>query len=119
MLFKGDTRADLFRKHIQGRLLGISFMTLAELERWPLERNWGPSRRADLEAHLRHYTILPVNRDLCHWWAVVSFEARRRGHPIQAADAWIAATALHYDVPLITNNAADYSKVRGIVLLTA
>jgi tRNA(fMet)-specific endonuclease VapC len=33
MLFKGDTRAFAFLPHITGRLLGISFMTLAELER--------------------------------------------------------------------------------------
>jgi hypothetical protein len=32
MLFKGDTRVFHFRKHIVGRLLGISFMSLAEQE---------------------------------------------------------------------------------------
>jgi len=31
MLFKGDSRAGLYRSYISGRLLGISFMTLAEL----------------------------------------------------------------------------------------
>ena len=41
MLFKGDSRAQRYRVHISGRLLGISFMTLAELERWQLERRWG------------------------------------------------------------------------------
>lgn len=40
MLFKGDSRAAGFRNHLTGRLLGISFMTLAELERWSLERQW-------------------------------------------------------------------------------
>jgi len=34
-MFKGDTRAF---DYITARLLGISFMTLAELERWSLER---------------------------------------------------------------------------------
>jgi hypothetical protein len=33
MLFKGDSRAQRYRGHITGRLLGISFMSLAELER--------------------------------------------------------------------------------------
>lgn len=40
MLFKGDTRSLAYRPHLSGRLLGISFMTLAELERWSLERVW-------------------------------------------------------------------------------
>jgi hypothetical protein len=34
MLFKRDTRAMAYRPNIEGRLLGISFMTLAELDRW-------------------------------------------------------------------------------------
>ena len=46
MLFKGDTRAIAYRPHIEGRLLGISFMTLAELDRWSLERNCGRVRKA-------------------------------------------------------------------------
>jgi len=65
MLFKGDTRAFAFRRHIAGRLLGVSFMTLAELERWPLERVWGSLRKTELERHLAHYTALPVDRELC------------------------------------------------------
>ena len=118
MLFKGDSRAERYRVHIRDRLLGISFMTLAELERWPLERNWGLGRKAELAHHLTKYTVLPVNRELCAKWAEVSFGARRKGRPIQTADAWIAASALHYRAPLITNNASDYSMVDNLQLLT-
>ena len=119
MLFKGDTRAVAYRPHITGRLLGISFMTLAELERWPLERDWGQMRKIELERHLTRYVVLPVSRELCGKWAEVSFAAKRKGRPIQTADAWIAASALYYQVPLITNNRADYSVVDGLILLSA
>ena len=44
-LFKQDTRADLYKPHLQGHLLLISPMTRAELEAWALERNWGRPRR--------------------------------------------------------------------------
>src|ERR1700730_4077512 len=101
MLFKGDTRALAFRPHITGRLLGISFMKLAECGRWPLERGWGQARKLELAQHLAHYTALPVNRELCFKWAKVSFSAKRQGRPIQTADAWIAASALYYQVPLL------------------
>jgi tRNA(fMet)-specific endonuclease VapC len=119
MFFKGDTRAFSFRKHLADRLLGISFMTLAELERWPLDRAWGRVRKLELARHLERYTVLPVSRELCLKWAEVSFGARRLGRPIQTADAWIAASALHYQVPLITNNRVDYTMVRGLTLLSA
>jgi len=119
MLFKGDSRAHNYRGHMTGRLLGISFMTLAELDRWSLDRNWGRVRKAELETYLSKYTILPVTRELCSWWAKVSWEARKKGRPIQAADAWIAASALYYQVPLITHNASDYTMLGGLELLTA
>jgi tRNA(fMet)-specific endonuclease VapC len=109
MLFKGDSRAQQYRIHLAGRLLGISFMTLAEPERWQLERNWETIRKEELAQHLTKYVVLPVSRELCTKWAEVSWEARRKDRPIQTADAWIAASALYYRVPLITNNAADRS----------
>jgi len=119
MLCKGDTRALAYRPHLTGRLLGISFMTLAELERWALERAWGQRRKLELAQHLTRYAVLPVSRELCAKWAEVSFAARRKGRPIQTADAWIAASALYYQVPLITNNRSDYSVVDGLLLLSA
>jgi tRNA(fMet)-specific endonuclease VapC len=78
----------------------------------------GAVRKADLAQHLTKYIVLPANRELCTKWAEVSWEARRQGRPIQTADAWIAASALYYDVPLITNNASDYEMVSGLQLLT-
>ena len=114
MLFKGDSRAQHYRGHMGGRLLGISFMTFAELHRWHLERRWGALRRAELAEYLTRYVVLPASREICARWADVSWQARRKGRPIQTADAWIAASALHYQVPLITHNAADYATVDGL-----
>ncbi len=118
MLFKGDSRAAGFRDHLTDRLLGISFMTLAELERWSLERSWGLGRKADFARYLEKYTVLPVSRELCIKWAEVAFAAKRLGRPIQTADAWIAASAIHYQVPLITNNGSDYSMIAGLSVLS-
>lgn len=94
-------------------------MTLAELERWPLETSWGHMRRLELDQHLTRYAVLPVSRELCVKWADVTFRAKRKGRPIQTADAWIAATALYYRVPLVTHNPDDYAVVDGLVLLLA
>jgi predicted nucleic acid-binding protein len=44
MLFKGDSRAFSYRAYMTDRILGISFMTLAELDRWSLDRNWGTAQ---------------------------------------------------------------------------
>ena len=94
-------------------------MTLAELERWSLERNWGQRRKLELAQHLSRYVVLPVSRELCCKWAEISFAAKKKRRPIQTPDAWITASALYYQVPLITNNRDDYSMVDGLVLLSA
>jgi tRNA(fMet)-specific endonuclease VapC len=116
--FKGDTRSALYRPHLDGRLLVISFMSLAELHQWALERRWGERRRADLEAHLAGFTVFPYDPDLCRWWAAVKVAARRAGRPIQSSDAWIAATALLYGIPLVTHNPDDFAGVAGLTVIS-
>jgi tRNA(fMet)-specific endonuclease VapC len=116
--FRGDTRAELYRPHLTGKLLAISFMTLAELDQWALQRRWGAARRARMEAYLRTFVVYPFDRALCLKWAEVSVDARRRGRPIQTADAWIAATALLHNLPLVTHNPSDYAGVPGLTLVS-
>ncbi len=117
-VFRGDTRAERYRRHLRGRRLAASFMMVAELDRWVRERNWGAERRLALEAYLHHFTIYLVDRALCRTWAEISDDARRAGRPIQTADAWIAATARMHDLALVTHNASDYEGISGVTIIT-
>ena len=117
-LLKRDSRATLYRPHLADRRLIISFMTLAELDRWALERNWGEARRARMEEQLRRYVVYPSDRALRRTWAEVMVTARRRGQPIQTADAWIAATALLHGLPLVSHNRKDFAGVPGLTLIS-
>ena len=117
-LFKRDSRAELYRRHLTGALLTISFMTLAELERWTLEHNWGSARRAALDRYLERFVVHPSSPAICRIWAEVVVGVRRRGRVIQAADGWIAATALLLGAPLITNNRSDYAGVDGLTVIS-
>lgn len=118
-LFKGDSRAELYRPHLTGQLLTISFMTVAELEFWAQRTGWGRQRRARLAAHLESYVMYSAHRSLCRMWATVVDAGRRSGRPIHSEDAWIAATALLQDIPLVTHNARDYRHVDGLRLISA
>jgi predicted nucleic acid-binding protein len=40
--------------------------------------------------------------------------ARQAGRRVETADAWVAATALLYDAPLLTHNKSDYPGVPGL-----
>lgn len=118
-LFKKDTRARLYHRHLIGEPLFLSFMTLAELRQWALLHRWGQASRDRLERHLRAYQVYFADDDLGRLWAEVADGARRRGRPIDVADTWTAATALALEVPLVTHNAADYAGVDGLTLVSA
>jgi tRNA(fMet)-specific endonuclease VapC len=117
-LFKHDTRATLYRPHLDGKLTLISFMTLAELDRWALERQWGEKKRRALETFLPRFIVIECSRTLCLKWAEVKYSARRSGRPIETADAWVAATGLLYDIPLVTHNHAHYVGVGALRVIT-
>jgi len=48
----------------------------------------------------------------------VTVAAQAAGRRIECADAWIAATALLYAVPLVTHNRSDYLGVPGLTLIS-
>src|SRR5687767_2855832 len=104
-IYKKDTRAALYEPHIEDAVTVISFMTLAEMERWALARNWGAKRRAEmLEKVLGRFAVIESDHALCRQWAVVTEIARRQGRKIETADVWIAATAILYGSELVTHN---------------
>lgn len=118
-IFKKDSRARLFRRHLTGQSLVISFMTLAELHAWALQHRWGSARREQLTRHLNQYLIHYADEMLCERWAEVDQQTRRQGQRILCADGWIAATALLLSIALVTHNPSDYAAVRDLTLLTA
>jgi len=117
-LFKSHTIAIQYLPDLTGRTPMISFMTVAELDRWALEARWGDARRKRLREYLERFVILPYNRDLCTKWAEVTVAAQAIGRRIECADAWIAATALFAAAPLVTHNRTDYLGVPGLTLIS-
>ena len=113
-LFKADTRAQVYLPQLQDRQWFISFMTEAELEQWALLANWSEKRVVWLRLFIGRFVVVPSSHDLVLKWAEAMVAARRNGRRIETADAWVAATALLYDAPLLTHNKADYLGVPGL-----
>lgn len=117
-LLKRDSRAGLYQPHLLGKIPAVSFMTVAEIYQWMLVSQWGEARRAEVETRLRHYVVIPYDKRLSYLWAEVSVQRRRKGRPISCNDAWIAATALRFGMPLITHNGSDYEDIAGLAVIT-
>jgi predicted nucleic acid-binding protein len=117
-LFKNHPIASRYDPELAGQIALISFMTVAEMERWALQRRWSAQRVNWLDLFLRRFTIVPSSPDLCRKWAEVMVAAQSAGRRIECADAWIAATALLYQASLITHNRSDYLGVPGLNLIS-
>ena len=117
-LFKRDTRGDLYKRHVEGKLAMIAAQTFAELELMPLNNNWGSKRHKALRTYLKKFVFVESGEAVCLLWAGIQFRARRTGRPISVGDTWIAATALAYDAALVTHNPRDFINVDGLTVIT-
>jgi predicted nucleic acid-binding protein len=119
-LFRGDSRIQFCLPFVLNHRSIISFMTVAELEFGVLRANWGESRRKSLADFVRqHFVIFNQTTDLCNVWAKLRVEAERKGRHLSSSDAWIAATAVLLEVPLLTYNQKDYESLDSLQLISA
>ena len=111
---KEDSRAQIYLPYLQDRQILVSFMTIAELEQWVILSNWSAKRIEWMRLFIARFAVVPYSHDLAVKWAQAMTSARRTGRRIETADAWIAATALMMEIPLLTNNKTDYLGVDGL-----
>ncbi len=116
-VFKNHPFGSRYDPELAGRVTLISFMTVAEIERWVLQYRWGSPRVKLLRAYLQRFTVVPSSPDLCRKWAEVMVASQAAGRRIETADAWIAATALLYDATLVTHNGSDFLGVPDLKLV--
>lgn len=113
-ILKDDTRATGYLQQLTGVELLLSFQTLGELYCWPIARKWGEARTEEFLAEIRKYPVLPYNERVCwHWATLIKFP----GRPMPKSDAWIAATALAFGIPLATHNKNDFAHIAGLDII--
>lgn len=101
---------------VAGHELAISFMSRAELLLWPAVNQWGEVRRTTLMRHLELYTTLYPDDATCSIWADI-VAACRTLRPVQTADAWIAAAARQWNLPLLTADVGDFEVIPDLAIV--
>jgi predicted nucleic acid-binding protein len=64
-LFKGHSFGALYDADLDGKTAALCFMTVAELERWAIQSNWGEARKNCLRRYMEPFSILVYDRALC------------------------------------------------------
>jgi hypothetical protein len=68
--FKGDGRFRPYESEVAGKMLVVSFMTVAELRLLGHVRNWGKPRIEKLLGFLTaNFAVYPSTDELCEIWA--------------------------------------------------
>jgi tRNA(fMet)-specific endonuclease VapC len=57
-----------------------------------------------LNAHLRHFDLLPITAETTVPYAALRATLKRLGRPIPANDVWIAALAVQYRLPVLSRD---------------
>jgi tRNA(fMet)-specific endonuclease VapC len=110
--------ADNYRNVLVNRHAFVSLQTIAEMKHGSMLKNWGSKRVLHLENFLTHYTLLLPNEMTATLWVQLRTQVRSIGRHIKPDDAWIAATALEYDLVLVTQNVKDFEAVEGLQILS-
>ena len=105
LLLRPDERLELYREEMDRRRLVLPFQAVAELRRGIRMAGWGSARAAVLDRLLQKAIVHNVSQQLIEAWVEISCHAERRGRRLETGDAWIAATAIRLQLPLLTHDA--------------
>lgn len=97
-------------------LLQISVITVGELHTWARRARTLPKYSAAIEVLLRELPVIPVDDAIARRFGVERAILMDAGKPIAEMDLIIAATALEYDLTLVTHNTSDYQRISGLRL---
>jgi tRNA(fMet)-specific endonuclease VapC len=94
--------------------LGISVITLAELEYGANKSNKPTRNREALEQFVSPLEIAVFDRQVTSVYGKIRALLEKRGRPIGSMDLLIAAHALSLNARLATNNVREFKRVPGL-----
>ena len=90
--------------HMEKQTLALSFQSVAELWNWAEAWEWGDEARNGLDRFIKCFLVIPYDYALAQTWARAMQSSRKGGRRLDSGDCWIAATAIHRQIPLLTHD---------------
>jgi predicted nucleic acid-binding protein len=117
-VFKRQPLGTRYNHLLIGREVRLSFVTVAELNSWAEDNNWGARRRLELRIFLSRFPMVPCTAGIPELFAKIMADRQRAGRPMLPDDGWIAATAMYHDLPLVTHD-ANFLGTEGLRVISA
>jgi tRNA(fMet)-specific endonuclease VapC len=101
-------------EQIDPSVLGISIITLAELE-YGAAKSSNPRKNYQIiEDFVRYLDVFDWDRQVSRIYGEIRADLRKKGTPIGLLDTQIAAHCLSLDRILVTNNVREFERVPGL-----
>jgi predicted nucleic acid-binding protein len=104
------------------RLLHLSVLTLGEIRKG-IAGLPQSARRSQLESWLEvdlqarfSGRVVPISAAIADRWGILAAESRRKGKPLAVIDGLLAATALQFNLTIVSRNVDDFAQTRVSVL---
>lgn len=113
---KGKAAAVQLLQSFANDSLTISTITYGEV----FEGIYYGQNKAQIERIFRQFlrgiSVLSVTRQIAYHFAIIRGDLRQRGEIIGDPDILIAATALHHNLTLVTQNTRHFQRIPGLLL---
>ena len=104
------------------RLLHLSVLTLGEIRKGVASLPQSKRRRRleswlELELQARFSgRVLPIDAGIADRWGILTADARKKGVGLATIDGLLAATALHFNLTLVSRNVNDFAGTPVLLL---
>jgi toxin FitB len=101
--------------------LYLSVLTLGEIRKGVAGLPQGKRRtqeetwlEMDLQARFSG-RILSIDAPVADLWGLLAAKAKQKGRALSAIDGWLAATALHHNLTIVSRNVSDFAHTHAAV----
>lgn len=105
-------------EELEGEGIGLSVVSLAELYEGVFYSTAPQDNEQVLQDFLYGVEILTLNDDICRLFAQERGRLRAAGMIIGDFDLLIGATAICYDLTLLTNNRRHFERLNGLSIIS-
>jgi tRNA(fMet)-specific endonuclease VapC len=98
--------------------LGLSTISLAELYEGVYYSRDPQRSQQQLESFLSSVAVLDVSKEICQVFGRQRGFLRQKGLLISDFDLLIAATCLHHNLTLLTNNLRHFQRIEGLEIVS-
>jgi predicted nucleic acid-binding protein len=97
-------------------VLFIALQSVAEIYFGARNAQWGPKKTALLAKSIAKYRVLTPQYEMAQIWADLMAVSKRQGCALSPQDAWVAATAVSFELPLVSHD-KDFIEYPGLQIV--